>query len=153
MQITRNIIRTITTPTFLSGAGIASTSPFIPTYPSKKVYYHSNNNNNKQYTTKGSGKSKKRAVTWMLRREESGCFLLAYGITKDFVYLVYSKNALLGCWYRYSNRLLLLASLSCSRKSDLESLGTEKRQREENKEKRRKKGMSSLHQLCISVRD
>lgn len=45
---------------------------------------------------KGSGKSKKRAVTWMLRREESGCFLLAHGMTKDFVYLVYSKNALLG---------------------------------------------------------
>lgn len=45
---------------------------------------------------KGSGKSKKRAVTWMLRREESGCFLLTHGITEDFVYLVYSKNALLG---------------------------------------------------------
>lgn len=45
---------------------------------------------------KSSGKSKKRAVTWMLRREESGCFLLAYGISKDLVHLVYSKNALLG---------------------------------------------------------
>lgn len=32
----------------------------------------------------------------MLRREESGCFLLAYGITKDLVYLIYSKNSLLG---------------------------------------------------------
>lgn len=91
-----------TTRTFLYSAGIASTSPFIPTYPPRNVYYSSNNNNNKHYTTKGSGKSKKRAVTWMLRREESGCFLLAYRITKDLVYLVYSKNALLvsllGCY-------------------------------------------------------
>lgn len=37
-----------TTTTFLSGAGIASTSPFIPTYPSRNVYY---NSNNKHYTT------------------------------------------------------------------------------------------------------
>lgn len=95
MQITRNITLTTRTPTFLSGAGIASTSPFIPTL--QKTYIITaitiTTNTTQQ---KGSGTSKKRAVTWMLRREESGCFLLAYRIIKDVVYLVYSKNALLG---------------------------------------------------------
>lgn len=85
-----------TTATFLSSAGIASTSPFIPTLQKIYIITAITITTNKHYTAKGSGKSKKRAVTWMLRREESGCFLLAYRITKDLVYLVYSKNALLG---------------------------------------------------------
>lgn len=59
----------------------------------------------------------------MLRREESGCFLLAYRITKDVVYLVYSKNSLLGV-SGVATRLLslLMALLARSRKPDLESL-------------------------------
>lgn len=76
----------------------------------------------------------------MLRREESGCFLLADGMTKDFVYLVYSKNALLGGLVSLLNRLLLLASLARSRKPDLESLGTEKEKRTRRKGEKEKEG-------------
>lgn len=102
---------------------------------------------NTTYTTKSSGKSKKRAVTWMLRREESGCFLLAYRITKDLVYLVYSKNvllvALLGCYP------ILIDALSYSLNFDIDEfrrgrrrIGEKKKKKNKNKEKRRKEERS-----------
>lgn len=146
MQITRKIIRTNKQHyPFFSVLLIASTSPFIPTNPSRNIYYSSNNNNNKHYTTEGSGKSQKRAVTWMLRREESGCFLLAYRIIKDLVYLVYSKNALLGCL------VSLLKSITPPSFAVLLSKFRYRRVCTRGKEKRtrRKKRMLSLHKLCL----
>lgn len=79
MQITRNIIRTTTTATFLA---LESPQPLLLYLPTLQEMYiitaiTITTNITQQ---KGSGKSKKRAVTWMLRREESGCFLLADGI-------------------------------------------------------------------------
>lgn len=87
-----------TTPFFLSSARIASTSPFIPTYPSRNIYYYSNNNNNnKQYTTeKKAAESPRSALLhgcYAARKVVVFFWRIEYQVTKD---LVYSKNALLG---------------------------------------------------------
>lgn len=67
------------------------------TYPSTNIYYHSNNNNNKHYTTKGQRKIQEARCYMDATTRGKWLILLTHGITKDFVYLVYSKNALLGC--------------------------------------------------------
>lgn len=85
----------------------------------------------------------------MLRREESGCFLLAYGIIKDLVYLVYSKNALLvsllGCYP------ILIDSLSCSRNFDIDEFGRGGRRiGEKKKEEQGDKAKEGGCQACTN---